>query len=91
MQKLLFSIRLLLCQYGVNPLFLIKIDNGVATKICGQIKPSFLADCLEIANRNEIHQAFVFATTGTFNKPVVKASANIPKDVLQQLRNANGF
>jgi hypothetical protein len=91
MQKLLFSIRLLLCQYGVNPLFLIKIDNGAVTKICGQVKPSFLADCLEIANRNEIHQAFVFASMGAFNKPVVKASANIPKDVLQQLRNAYGF
>ncbi len=91
MQKLLFSIRLLLCQYGINPLFLIKINNGAVTKICGKVKPSFLSDCLEIANRNEIHQAFVFATTSAFNKPVVKASANIPKDVLQQLRNAYGF
>lgn len=91
MQKLLFSIRLVLCQYGVNPLFLIKIDNGIATKICGQVKPSFIADCLEIANRNEIQQAFVFATIGAYNKPIVKASFNIPKDVLQQLRNAYGF
>jgi len=91
MQKLFFSIRLLLCQYGVNPLLLIKIDNGKATKICGQVKPSFLADCLEITKRNEIEQAFVYASNGAFNKPVIKASANVPKDVLQQLRNAYSF
>jgi hypothetical protein len=91
MQKLLFSIRIFLCRFGINPLFLISIDNGTVTKICGQVNPSFLVDCLEIANRNEIHQGFVFASIGAFNKPIVKASANIPKDVLQQLRNAYGF
>jgi hypothetical protein len=91
MQKLLFSIRLLLCQYGVNPLFLIKINNDTVTKISGQVKPSFLSACAEIAQRNQITQGFVFATNGPYNRPIIKTSFNIPKDVLQQFRNAWGF
>jgi hypothetical protein len=91
MQKLLFFIRLLLCRYGVNPLFLVKINNGTVTKICGQVKPSFLSACAEIAQRNQVTHGFVFATNGPYNRPIVKASSNIPKDVLQQFRNAYSF
>ncbi len=91
MKKLFFSTTLLLCRYGVNPIFLIKIDDGKAIKICGQVKSSFLADCLEIANRNNINQGYIFATNDTYNKPIIKASNNITKNALQQFRNAYNF
>ena len=91
MQQLLFTIRLFLCRYGVNPLFLVKINNGAVTKICGHVKPGFMADCAEIAQRNQITLGFVFATNGPYNRPIIKASLNIPKDVLQQFRNAYSF
>lgn len=91
MQKLLFSIRLFLCRYGVNPLFLVIINNNQVIKISGQVKPSFLSACAEIAQRNQITQGFVFATNGPYNRTIVKASMNIPKDVLQQFRNAYSF
>ena len=91
MQKLLFSIRLLFCRYAVKPLFLVTINNNRVAKICGEVKPSFLSACTEIAQRNQITEGFVFATIGLYNRPIVKTSFNIPKDVLQQFRNAYSF
>jgi Protein of unknown function (DUF3634) len=89
--KIILNIRILICKIFKSPLFIVKIDNGNITKHSGIVKNSFMADCIEIAKRNNINYAFIFAEKGSYGNPIIHASYEIPKDVLQQLRNTYTF
>jgi Protein of unknown function (DUF3634) len=89
--KISLNIRVLICKIFSSPIFILKIENGNITKASGIVKNSFMADCIEIANRNNIKYAYIFAEKGSYGKPILRASSEIPKDVLQQLRNTYSF
>ncbi len=74
-----------------SPIFIIKIENGVAKFITGKVKNSFLKDCEEICARHNIRNAFVYSVKGAYEKPVLKASVSVSKNALQQIRNIWSF
>jgi hypothetical protein len=87
----MLKFRILLCRLFSKPLCIIKIENGVVTKVAGSVKNSFIADCIEIVKLNDLQHAFIYTVHGKFGKPVLKASREIPDGMLQQLRNAWGI
>lgn len=87
----MLNLRILFCRIFYKPLFIIKIENGVVTKVAGSVKNSFIADCIEIVKLNNLKHAFIYAVHGKFGRPVLKASKEIPAGMLQQLRNAWGI
>jgi hypothetical protein len=91
LNKVIFSIRILICRSINNPAFVLKIENGVVSKVSGSVKNSFIYDCIDIIQANNIKYGFVFAENRDFETPILKASFEIQKDVLQQLRNVWSF
>lgn len=91
MNRLLLITRISVLRVFSNPLFVIKIENGTAIKISGQAKNSFMYDCIEIAKRNNIKYGFIYAKNSIYGNPVLNASYEISKDMLQQLRNTWSF
>lgn len=89
--KIILRIRILICRTINNPVFIIKIENGIVSKVSGSVKNSFLNDCIDITERNNLKFAFLYAENGSYGKPILKASFEIPKDTLQQLRNTWSF
>ena len=89
--KLFLRIRILVCRIFKNPLFIIKVENGIVTKVSGFVKNSFINECIDIAERNNLKFAFVYAENSSFGKPVLKVSIEISKVILQQLRNTWSF
>ena len=62
--KVLLRIRIFICRIIYNPIFIIKIENGIVTKISGSVKVSFINDCIEIADRNKLNHGFIYARNG---------------------------
>jgi Protein of unknown function (DUF3634) len=91
MYKIIIQIKLFFLQIAAAPKLIIEIDNGIPKKISGNVKSVFLVDCLEICARNKIKYALIYVVKGNFDTPVLKASSEISKSVLQQLRNTWGF
>ena len=89
--KIILRIRILICKTINNPVFIIKIENGIVSKVSGSVKNSFLNDCIDITERNNLKYAIVYAEKGSYGKPILKSSFEIPKDTLQQLRNTWSF
>ena len=89
--KIILRIRILICRTINNPVFIIKIENGIVSKVSGSVKNSFLNDCIDITERNNLKYAFVYAENDSYGKPILQASFEIPKDTLQQLRNTWSF
>ena len=87
MNKILLAIKLIFCRIQ-NPLFIIKISDGDVFKVKGNIKNSFLIDCIDIAKRNVLKFGLVYGVQGPFGKPILKATNDVSKDALQQLRNS---
>jgi len=86
----MLTLRLWFCRLFQNPLFIIAIKNGQVSKFSGTPKPGFLADSQEVVERNTLHSGFIFAVSGPSGTKL-KASAEIPPHVLQQLRNVWNF
>lgn len=74
-----------------KPMFIIKVSNGNVSKVMGNVKNAFFFDCIEIIERNQIKFGVIYAVNGEFEKSILKASRDIPTDVLQQLRNTYNF
>jgi len=89
--KTIFRIRIFICRIFCNPLFIIKVENGIVTKVSGTVKNSFVYDCEDIFKHNDLKFAFVYAQNSSYGKPVLKSSSEISKSVLQQLRNTWSF
>ncbi|MFT3678754.1 MAG: DUF3634 family protein [Ferruginibacter sp.] len=70
-----------------GPVFIIRVSNGKISLAKGFVKNSFISDCSEILDQNNIKSGIVYAAKGPYGKPVLHASSEIPKDILQQLRN----
>lgn len=87
MSNFFLLIKIILCWFQ-NPLFIIKISNGNIVQIKGRVKPGFMTDCFDIITRSRIKSGLLFGVQGQFGKPILKASNDIPKDALQQLRNS---
>ena len=85
--KLFFRIRILFCRIINRPLFIIKVENGMTSNVFGTVKNGFISDCVEIFSNSKIQFAFLYATKTDYGKPIIHASVELPKDVLQQLRN----
>jgi Protein of unknown function (DUF3634) len=88
MRKIILHINVLLCRIFESPSFIIKIENGRAVRVKGTVKNSFISDCTEIINRNELKSGLIYAVRGQYGKSILKVSGEIPKDVRQQFRNA---
>jgi Protein of unknown function (DUF3634) len=89
--KTVLRTRIFICRVFNNPLFIIKVEDGIVTKVSGTVKNSFVNDCIEIVNRNNVKFAFIYSVNGSYGKPVLKASNEITADILQQLRNTWTF
>jgi Protein of unknown function (DUF3634) len=87
MTTILLTIQLLYCKIFQRPLFIIKIEDTVVKKISGDVKSSFMADCIEIIDRNNVTSGLIYAFKGQYGKPVLHVYGAIPDDILQQLRN----
>lgn len=87
----MLGLKIIICRLFENPQFIVKIENGKASKIAGITKPGFIADCIEIAARNEIETGFIYSVKGKYDKYILKASNEIAKEILQQFRNAFSF
>lgn len=86
MNAILQFFRVVICQLQ-NPLFILTISNGKVEKYSGSVKSSFLKDCKDIVKNNRTQFGIIYGVTGQYGKPILKASANISKEMLQQLRN----
>jgi Protein of unknown function (DUF3634) len=91
MHSIIIKIKLAILQITSSPQLVIEIDNGIPKKISGNVKSVFLTDCLEICERNNVKHALIYVVKGNFETPVLNASSEISKPVLQQLRNTWGF
>jgi hypothetical protein len=91
MYLLFIKIRLFLLRITGSPLLIIEINNGIPKKIMGNVKSSFLADCVEICQRNNLRYGFLYATKSDDGHPVLKGSIEISSEILQQFRNTWGF
>ena len=91
MSGLIFKITILFLRLTANPAFIIKIEKGIVTKVSGTVKNSFLTDCIDIIEQGGIQQGIIYTGQGKFGSTVLKASGNIPDDVLQALRNSWGL
>jgi Protein of unknown function (DUF3634) len=87
MQKIIINLKVLLCKMFESPSFIIKIENGSAIKVKGLVKSSFMSDCIDIIDRNELKSGLIYAVMGQYGKSVLKVSGEIPKDARQQFRN----
>jgi hypothetical protein len=70
-----------------SPVFIIQIENGSIQKKLGHIKPGFINDCKEIISRNEIKSGVIYAVRGPHERLILNGTTEIPKDIIQQLRN----
>ncbi len=91
MYSLFLKIRLLLLRITGSPLLVIFINNGIPKKVMGNVKSSFLTDCVEICERNGLKNGFLYATKSDYGHPVLKGSLEISSEILQQFRNIWGF
>ncbi len=91
MHALFIKMRLFLLRIIDAPLLIIEINDGMPKKIMGNVKSSFLIDCVEICNRNNLKHGFLYATKSNYGHPVLKASIEISSEILQQFRNTWGF
>jgi len=89
--KIILRSKIFICRVFNAPLFIIKVEDGIVTKVSGTVKNSFLNDCIEIVKRNNVKFAFIYAESSSYGKPVLKTSGEIPADILQQLRNTWSF
>lgn len=87
----MLGLKIIICRLFENPQFIVKIETGKASKIAGITKPGFIADCNEIAARNEIEAGFIYSVKGKYDKYILKASNEISKELLQQFRNTFGL
>lgn len=88
MNKMLLTTQLLYCKIFQQPLFIIKIEGEFVKKVSGNVKSSFMADCIDIINRNNINSGLIYAARGQYGKPVLHVYGAISKHTLQQLRNS---
>ena len=87
MNKILLAIKLIFC-WIQNLLFIIKISDGKVSKVKGNVKNGFMIDCIDIAKRNVLKFGLLYGVRGPFGRPILKATNDISKDTLQQLRNS---
>jgi hypothetical protein len=90
MYSVLIKIRIFLLRISSSPLLIIEINNGIPRKIMGNVKNSFLADCIEICERNNLGNGFLYTTKSEIGHPVLKGSYEISSEALQQFRNTWG-
>ncbi len=91
MTKLFLLVRILFIKLTTNSLFIIKIENGVVTKISGNVKNSFLNDCMEISKRHNLKSGLIYTKKSSYGTDVLKVSNEIKNEMLQRLRNAWSF
>ncbi len=91
MHSFFIKIRLFLLRIATSPLLIVEINNGIPKKVMGNVKSSFLADCVEICKRNNLKKGFLYATKSDYGHPVLKGSFEISSEILQQFRNTWGF
>jgi Protein of unknown function (DUF3634) len=91
MAAFIVQIKLLFYRVAFSPLFIIIIKNGRATKVWGNVKIAFINDCTDIVTRNEITSGLIYVVKDNYGNAILKASGNISKNAVQQLRNAWGI
>lgn len=91
MSHFFLAFRMMICKLTNSPSFIIKIENGTLSMFSGTAKKGFMNDCLDIVSTNNIESGFIYAATGNYGKSTINASSEIPKNVLQQLRNVYSF
>jgi hypothetical protein len=91
MYSIFIQIRLFLLRIVSSPLLIIEINNSIPKKILGNVKSSFLTDCIEICQRNNLKYGFLYAVKSDMGHPVLKGSFEISSEALQQFRNTWGF
>lgn len=84
---MLLKLRIFFCKLFHSPSFIIKFENGAALLAAGKVRQSFVQDCQEIANLNQVRTGFVFVKNNTPRKGMVFSSREISREMLQQLRN----
>ena len=89
MNNLFLTLKILIC-WIQNPIFIIKLSEGKVSTVKGNVKSSFLLDCADITKLNGVKSGVIYGVSGQFGKPILKAY-NIPKEMLQQLRNSWGY
>ncbi len=87
MSKVLLHSKIVLVKIILNPKFIIKIENGIASKASGCVRSSFLWECAEIAKTNQIKSGLVYGINSTNGQPILKLSKEIPKAIRQLFRN----
>ena len=74
-----------------SPVFLIQIKDGLATLTSGKVSNKFINDCQDVVRMEKVHSGFLWAETGQYGKPVIKASNEISPIGLQKIRNLWSF
>ena len=87
-QRLIFRLRIFICRIISNPVFIIKVEEGIVSKVSGTVSNRFMADCIDIFFMNNVQFGYVFTTKSDYGKPIICASREITKEALQQLRNS---
>jgi hypothetical protein len=88
MAEFIVQIKLFFYRVAFSPLFIITIKNGRATRASGNVKIAFINDCTDIVTRNEITSGLIYVVKDNYGNAILKASGNISKHTVQQLRNA---
>lgn len=91
MTRIILLAKLLFVKLTTSSLFIIKIENGIVTKVSGSVKNSFLNDCIEIVKRNDLKNGLIYANKSSYGTTILNASNEIKGYILQQLRNAWSF
>lgn len=85
------NIRIFFIKITQNPLFIIKVQRGIATTVSGTVKHSFMHQCMDIIDRNKIQTAIIYGVKSAFESTTIKTFGEISGDILQQLRNVYSF
>jgi Protein of unknown function (DUF3634) len=84
---MLLSLRYHIIKIFSSPVFIFSVKEYKLLAKDGRLRNSFAFDCIDILKQANIPQAIIYAAKGKYGMPVVMASLEIPKEVLQEIRN----
>ena len=91
MNKIILNTRIFFFKIVLNPIFIIKIEKGIVTKVHGTVKNGFLSQCVDIMARSKVRSAMIYAVKNAYEGKTLKTLGEITGDVRQQLRNVYSF
>ena len=87
MKNFILKCKIVFFKLTQNPILILQVKNGRISTIKGSPKVSFISDCSDIIRNNKLSHGLIYVTNGRYGKSVLKASSEISKSALQQLRN----